>query len=239
MATLMDYFSTSKGWVYFIAPLILGVLHGIEPRHLELDRAPLDSANEGIFWRPVLLGLAAALSHTLMIWIIATGASHFGSHWQLAGAQPYLELVSALLTFALAVRGFFRLQGGNEQAPALERHLATQALGGRYPKPASHILVSGAAIGMMPCPLTLGVLLACLQSGRLMLGMTLAVCFGVGLALSMATAGSVGVWFTRRAEDWHLDLNGLRQRISFIFCIFLALLGCVIAWRALDKIMHL
>lgn len=228
MATLMDYFNNSRGWIYFLAPLILGVLHGIEPRHSRIENPLAGEAAEGLFWQRVLLGVSAAVSHTLMIWIIASAASHFRSHWTLGNAQPYLEFASAFVTLGLAVRSFMKLQAHEQQRSV---PLAAQALSKDTPS-ASHVMVAGAAIGMLPCPLTLGVLLTCLQSGRLMLGMTLAVCFGMGLALSMATAGSVSVWFTRKARQWHLDINGLRHRISFIFCILLALLAVVIAWKA-------
>lgn len=236
MATLMDYFNNSRGWVYFLAPLILGVLHGIEPRHSKIENPLMGQHADGLFWRPVLLGVAAAVSHTLMIWIIASAASHFRSHWALGMAQPYLEFASALVTLGLAVHSFLSLKNGHrEQAPIPTAFDAVA----KEPPSASHLIVTGAAIGMLPCPLTLGVLLTCLQSGRLMLGMTLAICFGMGLAASMATAGSVSVWFTRKARDWDLDIDGLRHRIAFTFCILLAALAVAVTWRASIKLINI
>lgn len=241
MVILMDYFSNSRGWMYFLAPLLLGVLHGIEPRHSRLDHPKFES-EDGLFWRPFLLGLAAAASHTLMIWIIATSAAHFGSHWSPGNAQPYLELASTALTLGMTVHSFIHWRREDlANPPAIQQGIAAHVdpESDRERLSTSHIMVSGAAIGMMPCPLTLGVLLACLQTGRLMLGMTLAACFGVGLAMSMATAGSVSAWFTRRARNWNLDIDGLRHRISFIFCVLLAILSCVMAWRTVSNFIRL
>lgn len=238
MATLIDYFSTSSGWAYFLAPLLLGILHGIEPGHSRLDHPEFESKKE-TFKRPFILGLAAAVSHTLMIWIIAAIASCLGSHWKPKGIDSYLELASAILTLGLTMRSFFRLQWRpSTEPPAIRRGLAAYIQRhfdqGRHSTP--HLVMSGAAIGVMPCPMTLGVLFVCLQSGRLMLGMTLAACFGAGLAVSMATAGSVSSWFTDKAREWQMDVDGLRHRIAFIFCIFLGVISCVIAWRALSRI---
>ncbi len=230
MATLMDYFNSTGGWIYFLAPLILGMLHGIEPGHSKTNSALVRENAAGQFWGPILLGLAAAASHTMMIWIIASTASHIRSHWALGTVQPYLEIASAFITLGLAVRSFLRLREAHPPQETFPSSIETRS--DEENSSTSQILVAGAAIGMLPCPLTLGVLLTCFQSGRLILGMTLAVCFGLGLALSMATAGSVSAWFTRKAKVWHLNVSGLRHRISSLSCLLLTLLAIALAWRA-------
>lgn len=69
--------STAPG-VLVAAALVLGVLHGLEPGHSKTMMAAFIIAVRGTVGQAVLLGLSAALSHTLIVWILALLALRFG-----------------------------------------------------------------------------------------------------------------------------------------------------------------
>jgi len=67
----------------------------------------------GTVWQAVLLGLAATLSHTAIVWAVAMGGLYFGGQWDAANSEPYLQLISAALIAATALWMAYRtwLQG--------------------------------------------------------------------------------------------------------------------------------
>jgi nickel/cobalt exporter len=68
----------------------------------------------------VLLGLSAAISHSLVIWVLAALALHFGSQWNAETVEPYLQLGSAVCILALASWMFFRTR--RDLRDAAEHH---------------------------------------------------------------------------------------------------------------------
>ncbi len=60
-------------------------------------------AVRGTVGQAVLLGISAALSHSLIIWVLAAAALHYGSQWDAETVEPYLQLGSAVAILALAV----------------------------------------------------------------------------------------------------------------------------------------
>lgn len=55
----------------------------------------------------------------------------------------------------------------------------------------SQIIMFGLTGGLIPCPASITVLLLCLQLKQFSLGMTLVLCFSIGLALTMVASGTV------------------------------------------------
>lgn len=247
MNILVDYFSHASGLLYFLAPLLLGVVHGIEPLHSKTVLASVVVSTRGGLWQASLLGVSAALSHTLTIWLIAMLASHYGSHWNLGRLQPYFEMLSALVTLAVAVWIFIRTRQSVRKAEALavwgggavDENAETQDFTeeverGRRSSTTQMILL-GAVTGMMPCPLTLGILLACIQSGRVVLGLAVATSFGIGLALTMVLAAALGAWGFRMVWRFKATASALRIRAAYLTCILLAALAALIASQAWPK----
>jgi nickel/cobalt exporter len=60
-------------------------------------------AVRGTVLQAVLLGLCAAFSHSLVIWLLAGLALHFGSQWNAESTEPYFQLGSAICILALAL----------------------------------------------------------------------------------------------------------------------------------------
>jgi nickel/cobalt exporter len=78
-------------------------------------------AIRGTFLQAVLLGLSAAISHSLIIWLLAAGALRYGEHWNAESAEPYFHLLSAVIITSLAAWMFWRTRR-DVQAAAAHRH---------------------------------------------------------------------------------------------------------------------
>jgi ABC-type nickel/cobalt efflux system permease component RcnA len=90
-------------WLYFPLALVLGALHGLEPGHSKTMMAAFIIAVRGTVGQAALLGLLAALSHSLLIWVLAFGAFHFGQNWSAENSEPWLQLASGLIVIAMAI----------------------------------------------------------------------------------------------------------------------------------------
>ena len=95
-------------WLFIPAAILLGALHGLEPGHSKTMMAAFIVAIRGTIGQAVLLGLSAAISHSLIIWVLAAAALHFGNQWNAESVEPYLQLGSAVMILALATWMFFR-----------------------------------------------------------------------------------------------------------------------------------
>ncbi len=58
-------------WLFIPAAILLGALHGLEPGHSKTMIAAFIVAIRGMVGQAVLLGLSAAISHSLIIWLLA------------------------------------------------------------------------------------------------------------------------------------------------------------------------
>jgi ABC-type nickel/cobalt efflux system permease component RcnA len=103
----------SSVWWFIPSAIALGALHGLEPGHSKTMMAAFIIAVRGTVGQAVLLGLAATLSHTAIVWAVAMGGMYFGGQWDAASSEPYLQLVSAALIAATALWMAYRtwLQG--------------------------------------------------------------------------------------------------------------------------------
>src|SRR3569832_2078386 len=99
---------TTHAWLFVPTAIVLGALHGLEPGHSKTMMAAFIIAIRGTIWQAVLLGVSAAFSLSLIIWLLAAIALNYGSHWNVEETEPYFQLVSAALIAALAVWMFLR-----------------------------------------------------------------------------------------------------------------------------------
>ena len=108
MSSFQDYLQHGNAWLYIPAAILLGALHGLEPGHSKTMMAAFIVAIRGTIGQAVLLGLSAAISHSLIIWILAAAALHYGNQFNAETAEPYLQLGSAVMILGLAAWMFFR-----------------------------------------------------------------------------------------------------------------------------------
>jgi nickel/cobalt exporter len=108
MGSFQDYLQHGNAWLFLPAAILLGALHGLEPGHSKTMMAAFIVAIRGTIGQAVLLGLSAAISHSLIIWVLAAAALHYGSQWNAETVEPYLQLGSAVMILGLAVWMFWR-----------------------------------------------------------------------------------------------------------------------------------
>jgi len=103
----MTEFSTllqqGNAWLFIPSAILLGALHGLEPGHSKTMMAAFIIAVRGTLAQAVLLGLAATISHTAIVWIIALGGMYFSQQWSAETSEPYLQVASAVLIIGTAV----------------------------------------------------------------------------------------------------------------------------------------
>jgi len=90
-------------WILIPSAILLGALHGLEPGHSKTMMAAFIVAVRGTVVQAMLLGLAATLSHTIVVWAIVLGGLYL---WQGVAAdayEPYLQLVSAAIIIVIAL----------------------------------------------------------------------------------------------------------------------------------------
>lgn len=103
----MDNFAqllqSGNAWVFIPSAILLGALHGLEPGHSKTMMAAFIVAVRGTVGQAVLLGLAATLSHTAVVWAVAMGGLYLGRNWSAEETEPYFQVASAVLIIAIAL----------------------------------------------------------------------------------------------------------------------------------------
>jgi nickel/cobalt transporter (NicO) family protein len=116
----VDHFATllqhGNAWLFVPSAILLGALHGLEPGHSKTMMAAFIVAIRGTVTQAVLLGVAATVSHTAIVWAIALSGLYFGSRWQSGAVEPYLQLLSALLIILVALWMVWRTWRAGQQS---------------------------------------------------------------------------------------------------------------------------
>ena len=92
----------AHAWLYFPSAILLGALHGLEPGHSKTMMAAFIVAIRGTVKQAVLLGLAATISHTVVVWLVAIGGMYLGQGLDAEATEPWFQLASAVLIVAIA-----------------------------------------------------------------------------------------------------------------------------------------
>jgi nickel/cobalt exporter len=105
MTSLTDLLQqgTAHAWLFVPSAILLGALHGLEPGHSKTMMAAFIIAVRGTVTQAVLLGLAATLSHTAVVWVIALGGQYLGREWGGEASEPYFQLASAVIIVGIAL----------------------------------------------------------------------------------------------------------------------------------------
>ena len=113
---------TAHAWLFVPSAILLGALHGLEPGHSKTMMAAFIVAIRGTVLQAVLLGLAATVSHTIVVWGIALGGMYL---WQGVAAEdyePYFQLASAALIVAIALWMARRTWQDQQRGKATSEH---------------------------------------------------------------------------------------------------------------------
>ncbi|MDR0781063.1 MAG: nickel/cobalt efflux transporter RcnA [Pseudomonadales bacterium] len=122
MGSLSDLLqqSAANAWLFVPTAILLGALHGLEPGHSKTMMAAFIIAVRGTVRQAVLLGLAATLSHTVVVWVVVLGGLWFFADLNVEETEPYFQLVSGLLIIALAI--WMLLRTRREQRAMAQEH---------------------------------------------------------------------------------------------------------------------
>lgn len=112
----------AHAWLYIPTAIALGALHGLEPGHSKTMMAAFIVAIRGTIGQAILLGLSAAISHSLVIWALAAAALHFGSKWNAETTEPYFQIASGLMIGGLAIWMFWRTRREQRLAADHDHH---------------------------------------------------------------------------------------------------------------------
>jgi nickel/cobalt transporter (NicO) family protein len=103
MENFSQLIQSGNAWVFIPSAILLGALHGLEPGHSKTMMAAFIVAVRGTVGQAILLGLAATLSHTAVVWAVAMGGLYFGRNWSADATEPYFQVASAALIILIAL----------------------------------------------------------------------------------------------------------------------------------------
>lgn len=93
-------------WIYLPAAILLGALHALEPGHSKSLMAAFIVAVRGTPAQAVILGVSAAVGHTIVVWGLALLGLYLGDALILDRVEPWLVLATGILVMLLALRIF-------------------------------------------------------------------------------------------------------------------------------------
>ena len=117
IAELIQQGSTNL-WLFIPTAILIGALHGLEPGHSKTLMAAFIVAIKGTPGQAALLGVCAALSHSIVVWLIAALALTFGNAVLAEQAEPYLLLASSLIVVGVGLWMLHRTRLDNRAAQA-------------------------------------------------------------------------------------------------------------------------
>jgi nickel/cobalt exporter len=109
---------TSHAWLFVPSAILLGALHGLEPGHSKTMMAAFIVAIRGTVVQAVLLGLAATVSHTAVVWVVALGGMYLWQGVNSESFEPYFQLFSAAVIIGIAAWMLWRTWQDQQRAKA-------------------------------------------------------------------------------------------------------------------------
>lgn len=110
----------AHAWLFIPSAVLLGALHGLEPGHSKTMMAAFIIAVKGTVRQAVLLGLAATLSHTLVVWTVALGGMWAFGGLRAEDTEPWFQLASGAIIIGMALWMLWRAR--REQSAAQHFH---------------------------------------------------------------------------------------------------------------------
>lgn len=227
--------SAAHAWLYLPLAVILGALHALEPGHAKSMMAAYIVAVRGTVSQAALLGLSAAVGHTIIVWGLAIAGLMLGEKYIVEQAEPWLTLLSGILIVLLAFRMFWMLRrqrhghGGHHAHGHGHSHNHDHGPKVSGSVTAGQIVWFGFTGGLMPCPSAVAVLLVCLQLKAFGLGVAMVAAFSVGLAATLVAIGVSVAWGTGRVAQHWSGFDRWAARLPYISAGFVMLMGLVLS----------
>jgi nickel/cobalt exporter len=224
----------ASAWLFLPTAVLLGALHGLEPGHSKTMMAAFIVAVRGTVLQAVLLGLAAACSHVILIWVLAVAALTWGSGLIAEVSEPLLMVVSGLAVIVLALwmivqtwRGSADRQGADQHhhhnhdrsgADAHQRYHADRIAERVADRRATtgQVVLFGLTGGLLPCSSAVAVLVMCLQIDNYTLGLAMVGAFSLGLAIALVAVGVIAAWGADRASRRFRGFSEVVWRLPYL-----------------------
>ena len=191
-------------WLWLPAAFALGALHALEPGHAKSMMAGFVIATRGTPVRGLVLGLSAAIGHSLVVWglvlgAFAVGLDHVPPAWlpwlSLAGGIVVLSVAAWLAMGLVSKRGHHHEHHHGDHADAKHnnQHLHGYDHAHRQATPPAGdcvswrtVIATGFGGGLAPCPGAVVVLALALQAGAPALGLAMVAAFSLGLGVVLS-----------------------------------------------------
>ncbi|GAB4176612.1 MAG: nickel/cobalt efflux protein RcnA [Thalassobaculales bacterium] len=238
-------------WLYLPAAVLLGALHALEPGHSKSMMAAYIVAIRGTAAQAVLLGLAAALGHTIVVWALVLLGLHLSDGLVAERAHPWLMLASGAIVMVLALRlllgagqphghghdhGHHHGQSHDHDHRHGHDHRQAPADGRMVRRVGSmDVAWFGFTGGLLPCPAAIAVLLVSLQFSQLALGVVMVAAFSAGLAATLVGIGVAAAWGAGRAIGRWPGLDRLTARLPYASGALVLAIGGVMLATALRE----
>lgn len=105
-------------WLFIPSAIMLGALHGLEPGHSKTMMAAFIIAVRGTVGQAILLGVAATLSHTAIVWLVSLVGMGTVGGIDAETTEPYFQVASAALVITIALWMLYRTWHEQQQAKA-------------------------------------------------------------------------------------------------------------------------
>ncbi len=231
----------STSFLYLAAiGLVLGSLHGLEPGHSKTMMAAFIVAVRGTPLQAVLLGVSAALSHSIVVWVMAVLALTWGDELIGEKLEPYFIAGSGAIVMAVGLFMLWRALAGvrprrthhhrhdDAHIRAHARDIETRFAGRRATAPQT--IGFGLVGGLIPCPAAITVLLLCLGIGQFWLGVGMVASFSIGLAATLVAVGMVAVFGLRYASKRLPGADRLFASAPYVSGALILLVGIYMAY---------
>ncbi len=204
---MTDLLAAPGSWLYLPVAFALGALHALEPGHAKSLMAAFVVANRGTAAQAALLALSAAVSHSLVVWVLVALGFALGEALPLEAWHPWLELAGGLamsVIAAIMLRNWLRARADTHAPRNPHGHDHQHGHGHdhghdhaapRLDRPTGGAIVwFGLTAGLNPCPGAVAVLFLCLKTGSVALGFATVAAFSVGLAAVLIAVGVAASW---------------------------------------------
>jgi nickel/cobalt exporter len=98
------------------------------------------------------------------------------------------------------------------------------------------IVMFGLTGGLILCPAAITVLLLCLQLKQFTLGVALVLCFSIGLAITMVTAGVIAALSVRHVSRRWSGFGAFAQRAPYFSSAVIICVGLYVGWQGLSAL---
>ena len=230
LISLIQDGSTSFPYLAAIG-LVLGSLHGLEPGHSKTMMAAFIVAVRGTPLQAVLLGVSAAFSHSIVVWVMAVLALTWGDEmigerlepWFITGSGAIVMGVGLFMLWRAWARIRHRHRDDDAHIRAHARDIETRFAGGRASAPQT--VGFGLVGGLIPCPAAITVLLLCLGIGQFWLGVGMVASFSIGLAVTLVAVGMAAVVGLRYASKHFSGADRLFASAPYVSGVLILLIG--------------